>query len=609
MPHYCFIYLIYKALVQKKEFTTDLPLLISSLDVADSIKILLTKYLKELPDNFGPEDFYKFKEDSIQRYFSSFKKQSFSRHYEMQVPEKISLLALCLLNPKPTDTLADFYGAPESFLRTVLDNNQYKFSFSFRPKAFTTDEQAADFLTLWEDVLYPEEKQISIQTENILDVNNRQTFDRIFAFIPVFQKSYLMEPKRLSQNVIYSEDESYNYVINVINHLTEKGKAVICISDVLYSARMEALRKYICTCGYLNGLIRFPKGEIYPKNLPSSLLYFDKQNTSDEITLLDFTDTELSKMESIGIPEILESFLPDKFSYMEAPYMCFENGAKREIFTVHQLSQKDYDIDTSDHAFMESWSDDLKKHYSDEELEHMAEEDELMVSESSKMLYSKYPPRKNTPKELYVSEPSAVYSADKTKQNKPCIEINRLVNIFRGIQDTENINAFKTRSENAPFQYLCVSDLEDGFIQNTMQKLSDKTDSWNKYFLERGDVIITKTAYPTFKIALYEGENGRVIPASNLYVIRITPSKRNILSPYYLKLYLESENGLKYLKSASKGARLPAVSKENLLAMTLPYRSEQEQKELEEKYKELKTKKEMLLAEIESVSSQLKTLI
>ena len=73
MPHYCFIYLLYKDLVQKKEFTTDLPLLISSLDVADSIKNLLTKYLKELPDNFRPEDFHKFREDSLQRYFSSFK--------------------------------------------------------------------------------------------------------------------------------------------------------------------------------------------------------------------------------------------------------------------------------------------------------------------------------------------------------------------------------------------------------------------------------------------------------------------------------------------------------------------------------------------------------
>ena len=581
MSDYSFIYLMYKAAVQKKEFTTDIPLLLSSIEVPDAIKRILSKYLKKLPDGFKPEDFHRYKEDSIQNYFASFKKQTFSRHYEMQTPDKMSLLALCLLSPKPTDTLADFYGAPEGFLRTALDNDKYRFSFSSRPKAFTTDEQAADFLTLWEDVLYPEEKKISIQTENIFG-DGQQTFDRIFAFIPVFQKSNQEETKRLSQNVIFSEDESYKFVANVINHLTETGKAVICISDVLYSARTEELRKYICTCGYFKGLIRFPMGEIYPKNLPSSLLYFDKQNTSDEITLLDFTDTEPSKMESIGIPEILESFLPDKFSYMEAPYMCFENGAEREIFTAYLFPPQLYfDIDTSDHAFIESWSDDLKKHYSDEEIEHIAEED----AESSEKPYCEFPPAKN-------------------------IYINSLVSIFRGIQDTENINAFKTRSDNAPYQYLCVSDLEDGAIQDkTMQRLSDKTDSWNRYFLERGDVIITKTAYPAFKTAIYEGENGRVIPASNLYVIRINPSKRNELNPYYLKLYLESENGLKYLKSVSKGARLPAVSKENLLAMTLPFKSEQEQKELEQQYKELQAKKEKLLSELESVSFQLKTLL
>lgn len=577
MSDYSFIYLMYKAAVQKKEFTTDISLLISSLEVPDSIKRILTKYLEKLPDGFEPEDFHKYKEDSIQKYFASFKKQTFSRHNEMQTPDKMCLLALCLLSPKPTDTLADFYGAPEGFLRTALDNDKYRFSFSSRPKAFTTDEQAADFLTLWEDVLYPEEKKISIQTENIIG-DGQQTFDRIFAFIPVFQKSNQEETKRLSQNVIFSEDESYKYVTNVINHLTETGKAVICISDVLYSARTEELRKYICTCGYFKGLIRFPMGEIYPKNLPSTLLFFDKQNTSDEVTFLDFTEVEPSEMETIGILDILKSFSPDKFSYMEAPRMYFENGAKREIYTIYELSQSNYNIDKSDFAFMESWRKQLEEYYSEED-------DELMVSESSDSFYREFPPVK--------------YSY-----------IKNLAEIFRGIQDTENINAFKTRSENAPYQYLCVSDIEDGSIQNkTMQRLSDKTDSWDRYFLERGDVIITKTAYPAFKTAIYEGENGRVIPASNLYVIRINPSKRNELNSYYLKLYLESENGLKYLKSVSKGARLPAVSKENLLAMTLPFKSEQEQKELEQQYKELQAKKEKLLAEIESVSSQLKTLL
>ena len=319
-------------------------------------------------------------------------------------------------------------------------------------------------------------------------------------------------------------------------------------------------------------------GEIYPKNLPSTLLFFDKQNTSDEVTFLDFTEVEPSEMETIGILDILKSFSPDKFSYMEAPRMYFENGAKREIYTIYELSQSNYNIDKSDFAFMESWRKQLEEYYSEED-------DELMVSESSDSFYCEFPPEKN-------------------------IYINSLVTIFRGIQDTENINAFKTRSENAPYQYLCVSDIEDGSIQNkTMQRLSDKTDSWDRYFLERGDVIITKTAYPAFKIAIYEGENGRVIPASNLYVIRINPSKRNELNSYYLKLYLESENGLKYLKSVSKGARLPAVSKENLLAMTLPFKSEQEQKELEQQYKELQAKKEKLLSELESVSSLLKTLL
>ena len=44
MSDYSFIYLMYKAAVQKKEFTTDIPLLLSSIEVPDAIKRILSKY-------------------------------------------------------------------------------------------------------------------------------------------------------------------------------------------------------------------------------------------------------------------------------------------------------------------------------------------------------------------------------------------------------------------------------------------------------------------------------------------------------------------------------------------------------------------------------------
>ena len=58
------------------------------------------------------------------------------------------------------------------------------------------------------------------------------------------------------------------------------------------------------------------------------------------------------------------------------------------------------------------------------------------------------------------------------------------------------------------------------------------------------------------------------------------------LNPYYLKLYLESELGQKYLKSVISGTKLPAISKENLENLKLPFMTENEQKEMEETYKD-----------------------
>ena len=81
------------------------------------------------------------------------------------------------------------------------------------------------------------------------------------------------------------------------------------------------------------------------------------------------------------------------------------------------------------------------------------------------------------------------------------------------------------------------------------------------------------------------------------------------LNPYYLKLYLESEDGLKQLNKLATGIKLPALAKENLENLEIPLKTEKEQKDIEEKYKSLQKKILNLEEQIKFLSEEIKTII
>ena len=534
MDQYSFYYLLYKTLCQKNDCVSDISKLIKNLNVSKDIKQILAKYIHDFPQGFEDSDFDSINERRLYRYFSSFRLHQIRRYNEMYSTSYMSRLAAKLLNTKESDRLADFYGAPENFLRIVYQNDETIPSFTTRPVCYSGYETVRDFLILINDVLYSEGKQIDILNKDIFAETDSVTFDKIYACIPVFQNSSREETRRILQNVIRSEDYSLKYVSNVLEHLAPGGRAVICISDSLFTNKTNELRKYICDSGCFKGLIRFSAGEIYPNNLSSSLLIFDKARAGNSFVFLDLCDVERhgfrsSVIEQLGAENIISMF--------NSKDPVEREGVVHKVCRYQELKKAEFEFDTKFNPV------------------------EFLLN---------YKPK---------SESDA--AAEKI------ITLGENATISRGVQDIENIRAFETKNPAAPFYYLSVSDIQEGSIQfESMTRLSEKKDNWDKYLLKNGDVIITKTAYPSIKVAIYEGPDNQVIPASNLYVIRMNYGDSSRLNPYYLKLYLESELGQKYLKSVISGTKLPAITKENLENLELPYKSEKEQKEMEATYKD-----------------------
>ena len=100
-------------------------------------------------------------------------------------------------------------------------------------------------------------------------------------------------------------------------------------------------------------------------------------------------------------------------------------------------------------------------------------------------------------------------------------------------------------------------------------------------------------------------EGNKILANGNLYVIELDEDKIN---PYFLKAYLESENGKAALSRVAVGATLLNLPVEGLKKITIPLPDLKSQKIIADKYyakineiKELKYKLEKATAELEHI--------
>ena len=94
-------------------------------------------------------------------------------------------------------------------------------------------------------------------------------------------------------------------------------------------------------------------------------------------------------------------------------------------------------------------------------------------------------------------------------------------------------------------QYLMLANIQDGFIEDKLPYLSHIEPKFEKYCLKNNSLILFKNGYP-YKIAVAEvRENQKILANGNLYIIELN---EDVVNPYYLKAFFESEQGFASLK-------------------------------------------------------------
>lgn len=156
-----------------------------------------------------------------------------------------------------------------------------------------------------------------------------------------------------------------------------------------------------------------------------------------------------------------------------------------------------------------------------------------------------------------------------------------IVNVTRGAQVKASELDGMVSEDATEYQYLMLANIQDGLISDELPFLKSIDKKMERYCIKNNSLVISKNGTPV-KITVASVAEGRKILANgNLYVIELDETKAN---PYFVKAYLESENGTIALSRVTVGAVMPNIPVEGLKKVMIPCPELAEQNKVAEKY-------------------------
>lgn len=120
--------------------------------------------------------------------------------------------------------------------------------------------------------------------------------------------------------------------------------------------------------------------------------------------------------------------------------------------------------------------------------------------------------------------------------------------------------------ESSLVKKVAFKHLSDGLIDEALPGLTRVPVGGEDAVLETGDLLISRMGYP-FKIAVVDSRNEKLVADENLWIVRMNGNKK---LAYYLRAYLESERGAKWLLRLSTGSLLRTISAKNIEKIPIP---------------------------------------
>jgi type I restriction-modification system DNA methylase subunit len=143
---------------------------------------------------------------------------------------------------------------------------------------------------------------------------------------------------------------------------------------------------------------------------------------------------------------------------------------------------------------------------------------------------------------------------------------------------------------------ITMGDIQDSTLSISLKSLIEFPEKSEKFIVNKNDILISRSANPEFKVAIYDGnEDCKAIAVGNLYAITVD---ENVLDSYYLLAFLNSKLGQARLSANSSGSTLRVLPVEGINNVKIPMVSIEGQKEIA-------SKAEKLTSEIKNLKAKL----
>lgn len=164
--------------------------------------------------------------------------------------------------------------------------------------------------------------------------------------------------------------------------------------------------------------------------------------------------------------------------------------------------------------------------------------------------------------------------------------------ILRGAQIKASDLDELESDEDTGIYYAFAKDIKDNRLAPDLKTLKELDKKLESIALKEGDILLVMAMSETLKVACVEKlEDRKIIPASNIYIIRLDKSK---ILPTYFKMLLETEQALKNFDAFSTGSTIRAISVDYLNKLKIPLPPLEVQNELVKKYQEIEDESESL---------------
>ncbi len=156
------------------------------------------------------------------------------------------------------------------------------------------------------------------------------------------------------------------------------------------------------------------------------------------------------------------------------------------------------------------------------------------------------------------------------------VAFKEFVKVQRGAMFKANELDSITTQRVTNYQYLMISDVQDGLISEELKYIDNIEEKDARYIVKENNIVLSKIGVP-FKSAVMDSRESKIIANGNLYIIEIDETKAN---PYYIQSFISSEEGQALLSSKSKGTTFASLGVNDLLETKIPLPSLEEQNRL-----------------------------